>query len=275
MASGKQIIQDFLDTYGLGSLGEWAWNLYVSSGTDNIQTFVAGQLSVELPKTEAFKARFPAYDTLRQQGRGISVDQYRQYEQDAQNLGRFYGLPEGMLQDRSYLATLMTNGVSTRELEQRLAINREAATNAPPEVRQALTDMYGVANVDGALTAYYLDPEHSLPHLQQQYQTAQIAGAAMQQQIEVSRQQAERLQQQGITWEQAQSGFRTAASVRGLTYGAGDTITQDQAVSGAFGDQQAQSEVTRVQRARQAAFQGSGGAVESKTGVTGLGSTSR
>lgn len=275
MASAKQILQDFLEGYGLGSLADWAWNLYVSSGTDNITSFVQGQLTVELPKTEAFKARFPAYDALRQQGQGISVDQYRQYEQDAINLAKQYGAPASMFEDRDYLARIMTAGVSTRELEQRFALNREAAVNVPPEVRQALTQMYGVSNVDGALTAYYFDPEGSLPHLQQQFQAAQIAGAGLQQAFQVDRSQAERLAQQGITWEQAQSGFRDAAAARGLTYGQGDTVTEAQTIGGAFGDQAAGAEVTRVKRARVGAFQAGGGAVDSAKGVTGLGSTSR
>ena len=273
--TARQIIQSFLEDYGLGSLGDWAWTLYTTSGSEDINQFVRGQLTVELPKQEAFKARFPAYETLRQNGRGISVEQYRQYENDAIDLAHTYGLPTAMFEDRDYLARMMISDVSGRELEQRMVINREAAYNAPAEVRSALEQMYGVGGTQQALTAYYMDPDKALPILQQQFQAAQIAGASIQQGIATDQATAERLAQQGVTFEQAQQGFRQVANDKALTYGAGDTVGTDTATAAAFGNQAAQAETTRVRRARQGAFAAGGGAAESQKGISGLGSTSR
>jgi hypothetical protein len=273
--TARQIIQSFLEEYQLGSLGDWAWTLYTTSGTEDINEFVRGQLTVELPKQEAFKVRFPAYEQLRASGRGISVDQYRQYEKDAVDLAHTYGLPMAMFEDRDYLAQMMISDVSGRELEQRMVINREAAYNAPPEVRSALEQMYGVGRTAEALTAYYFDPDKALPILQQQFQASQIAGASLQQGIATDQATAERLAQQGVTFEQAQQGFRQVANDRALTYGAGDTVGSDTATAAAFGNQAAQAETTRVRKARQGAFASGGGAAESQKGVSGLGSTSR
>lgn len=273
--SARQIIQTFLDEYGLGALGEWAWNLYTTSGAGDINEFVRGQLSVEIPKTEAFKNRFPAYEQLIAQGRGISVDQYRQYEKDITETAHSFGLPAAMFEDRAYVAQMMVSNVSANEFAQRAAINRDAAYNAPQEVRDELVAMYGYAEGMAALTAIYFDPEKSVPVLQQQFQTAQVAAAGLMQGVTVSRETAERLSQQGVSWEQAQAGFRQVAQDQALAAAPGDSIGQDQATAAAFGDAGAQAEVARVRRTRSAAFQGGGGVAESQTGVRGLGSTSR
>ena len=273
--TAKEIVTNFLRDYGLEGLGDWAWSSYIQSGAGDLQSFIQGQLSVELPKQPLFQARFPAYEALRQQGQGMTVDQIRNFESKAEELATRYLGDATMFKDPQYISKILVGGVRENELEQRFALNRDAATQAPPEVRQALQQMYGVQNVDGALTAYYFDPERALPILTQQYQTAQIAGAALTQHVEVSQATAERLQAQGVTWDQAQQGFRQVALGKGLEAAGGDAATAEQMTAAAFGDATAQAVVDRARKSRQAAFSGGGSAAEGQAGVSGLGSTTR
>lgn len=274
--TGEQILENFLSkNYGLNGLGKWAWTSYLNSGVADIDAFIKGQLTVEIPEQPAFKARFPAYSELLNSGSPMTVEQIKSFESFAMAKASQYGVPDAMFRDPALIGKMLVAGVRENELEQRFSINRDAAVNAPPEVRQALSSMYGVSNVDGALTAYYFDPDRALPLLNQQFQAAQIAGAGIQQQVDVSQQTAERLAQQGVTWDQAQQGFRQVGLGRGLSAAGGDSVTQEQMVAAQFGDGAAQTSVERARAGRKAAFGGGGSPTEGQSGVSGLGSTSR
>jgi hypothetical protein len=136
-------------------------------------------------------------------------------------------------------------------------------------VREALGSLYGIDH--SKLIAYWLDPDKAMPLIQRQYDAAQIAGAATQQDLGVDVSTAEDLAARGITFDQARTGFGQAGAARGLDYAAGEGTTQAERIAAAFGDADAQAKVARVQRSRAAAFAGGGGMVEGQKGVSGLG----
>jgi hypothetical protein len=145
------------------------------------------------------------------------------------------------------------------------------ALQAPQELKDTFRDFYGID--EGGLTAYYLDPDKALPLLEKQYASAQIGVEARMQQLDVGMSMSERLQQFGITREQARAGFSTVSQRRSLTEGRGDTVSQQQLIGGELmQEQDSQAAFRRAQSARLGRFAQGGQQVSGQEGVTGLGS---
>jgi hypothetical protein len=244
------------------TLGDWMWDQHLNGVPDD-------QIWLDLRQRPEYKARYPAMEELSRQGRGITEAQYSAYETAISDLSRQYGVPPDMYATSEGVANLLTKGVSVKEANDRFQIASSAAFTAPAEVRQALAAMYGVDH--GNLIAYWLDPDKAMPLVQRQYDAAQIAGAATQQELGIDVQTAEDLAARGITFDQARTGFGQAQQAYGLDYAAGEGTTQAERVAAAFGDADAQAKVTRIQRSRAAAFQGGGGPQAAATGISGLG----
>lgn len=270
--SAQDVLQSILDDYGLGDLASWAWNGYLASGSPDMNTYQP-ELWSKIQKTPVFKAKYPAFQTLIDQGKGISVDAYRSYTSTVAELGHQYGIPPEMYGTPQAVANLLTKGVSASEANQRFQIAASAAYSAPAEVRAVLADQFGISG--GGLTAYWLDPDKAEPMLQAQYTAAQVAGAAKIQGVQTDFATASRLAAQGETFNSALASFGTAKAIEGLQYAGGDAVTNDQTIGAAFGNQADKTAVTRAQKGRTAGFQGGGGVVDAATGVSGLGSTSR
>lgn len=262
--SAQTIIQSYLAQYGLGGMADWA--MTVVKENPNIDTATFEAMLYERPE---FQARFPAFNTLREQGRGISIEAYRNYEDAVrQDLNR-WGIPEEMYGTKEGIADLLLKDVSAAEVNYRIQRAAEAAFSAPEETRQALQTMYGVD--PGGMIAYWLDPDLAQPILERQYAAAQIAGAGKRAEIAVDVSEAERLASLGITEAQANQGFVDVASYKGLQAGMGETVTQKDLVGARFGtDAAAARKVERVSRGRTGQFQAGGGAAESQQGVSGL-----
>lgn len=269
MAAGaKEIILNTLAQYGLDkaqdeggkSLADWAWNRYLETGD-------ADQVMIELRSRPAFKARFPAYDELARQGRALSPAEYVQYESTIYSMLQQYGVPDGIFNTPDTITKMLLNNVSATEASERLAINAEASMTAPPEVRQALQEFYGVTQ--GDMIAYWLDPDQALPKLRQRYVAAQISGAAAERQFALGQVEAERLSSLGYTYEQARAASENAGQMRGLSEGE-QAVSARELLASQLGDVQAQTQVMRAAQSRQARFAGGGGASSQNEGVTGL-----
>lgn len=260
--SAKDLITGFLTTYGLGSLGEWAWAQYLAGAT-------VDQIMLEIREHPTYKARFPAMEALAQRGNAISESAYVEYEITTRRLLQQWGVTSGLYDTPDRIANLLINSVSASEINDRLQLAASAAYQSPPEVRQALQDRFHLQG--GDFVSFYLDPDRALPLIQQQYQSAQVMGAARQQQVGINDAEADRLALNGVSFEQAQQGFGQVAATERLAYGSGEVIAQDQRVRAAFGDAAAAMQQRRVQASRAARFQGGGNAAETQEGVTGLG----
>lgn len=268
--SAKKIIDDFLATYGLQGLGDWAWKQYkhYGGGEPAMQ-----QIRVEMYERPEFKARFPAYEQLAKQGKAMSVDAMMAYEQQARAVMHDAGLPPSFYDSPDDFAKFMVNDVSPQELQSRVQLAERAALSAPQATRDELA-RFGIDA--GQLTAYWLDPNRARPILEQTYTAAEIGGRARMTGFgQVEKDTLLNLAQQGVSAEQAQEGFGQLAEQKGLfeqqEQGEAeiDKVTQIGAVFS--NDAAAKQRIKRRQEARQAGFSGSSGFGVGQKGVTGLG----
>lgn len=256
-------LRGLMNDYGLSAL-MGKIESYVRSGLDG------DAVVAQIRDTPEYKERFPAMAALSSKRRAISEAAYIDFERNAAGLERAYGLPVGML-NKDTVTNLLTNEVSAQELENRVTMAAAGAFQASQEVRDTFRDYYGIES--GGLTAYFLDPDKALPLLNKQYASAQIGAEAQMQDFSIASGMAERLNEAGITQQQARQGFATTAAQRGFTQGRGDTVTQDQLISGTFmNDQQSKNDIERVQKARKGQFEQGGGFTSNSQGVSGLGS---
>ena len=258
IATMRALLQD----YGLNSLYDRVVG-FVRDGYD------PEAISVLIRTTPEYKQRFPAMEALSRQGRAISEGEYIEYERTASGLERRYGIPEGMLMGS--VTDLLTNGVSTVELNDRVLLASAASIQAPQEVKDTFMQYYGIS--DGGLTAYFLDPDKATPLLEKQYASSLIGVEASRQGVGIDVYGSENLADLGITQEQARQGFGRVAGAQSLTQGRGDVVSQQELISGTFGQsEQALKNIERASKARTGRFQEGGGFTSSNQGVTGLGS---
>ena len=274
--SAMSTLIDTLDGYGLGTLGQWAWDAYINGSPIE-------QIMLDMRDRPEYQARFPALAALRQQGRGISEAEYIQQENSYRTVMHSYGLPTGFYDQPDDFATLMTGDVSPQELQSRVSSYSQAVLS-DTETLNAMRSFYldaGVPdrNPEADLLAYYLDPNKAAPLLEEQFQAAQFAGAAARSGYgTISRDVAEQYgARQDITADQAAQGFGALYQNRELfTALPGqreDEISQQVQLGAAFGgDAAAQETIEKRRRERVAAGQGGGGFSQTQRGVSGLGS---
>lgn len=260
------VVKGLLGQYGLESL----YNTIVGYIQDGYE---ADAVMTLIRTTPEYKARFPAMEALAKQGRALSEAEYIAYERDAAGLERQYGMPAGML-GRDKVAQLLTKAVSARELEERVTMAAAAAYQTAPEVQRTFEDYYGIGQ--GGLTAYFLDADVATPLLNKQYVSARIGAEAARYNIQADKSLSELLQLEGVTADQARTGFQTVAQLSALTSGRGDVVSQQELIGANLrGDVQAQKNVERAQLARTGAFQGGGGFAGNEQGPSALRAASR
>lgn len=239
--SAKALIDEQLGQYGLASLGSFAWNEFLN-GTP------ISQIMLDIRNTPEYKARFPAMQDLAKAGHAISETAYIDYERTATQLMNAAGLPSGFYDQPADFTALLTGNVSTAELKSRLDAYTTAAFQSPPEVRQALQDFYGPQG-DGMLTAFFIDPERTLPIVQRDLAAAQAGGYAQSTGFGgITREQAEGLAALGLDASQYQAGFGNLANqqqaIQGLPGQSTGPMSVDAALAAQFGgNAQAQQEL--------------------------------
>jgi hypothetical protein len=149
--------------------------------TDTIDEFIkndytASQIKLELPKTEAYKIRFPGMQTLKDANRAINEATYIANERGYLQTLRAYGLDTATLGNRAALGTYISNEVSPREFEERVNL---AATRVDenPEVLNAFKSYYPEAD-KGSVIAYLLNPKAGIDLVKKQVRVAEIGAAA-------------------------------------------------------------------------------------------------
>jgi hypothetical protein len=266
--SARGIIQDTLDSYGLGSLGTFAWNEYLA-GTP------ISQILLDIRKTPEYAARFPAMASLAKSGHAITEQQYIDYERTATQLMTAAGLPSGFYDQPDDFAKLLASNISPAELQTRLQSYQQAVYQSPPEVRAALQQYYGVT--DGQLTAFFIDPDKALPLIQRDLGAAQAGGTAAQTGYgAITQQQAEGLAALGLTQSQLQGGFGNLANLsqvlNGLPGQGTNPIGTDTALSAQFGGNvAAQQEIEARQADLLDPFKAGGGVATTSQGAVGAG----
>lgn len=265
--SAKAILEGALGTYGLTSLADQVWTWYQQGRSID-------QIFLDLRTTPEYKARFPAMDSLAQSGHAITESQYINLEQSYAQLGRQYGLPSGFYDQPSDFTTLISGQVSPTEYSARLQDYQSLVYETDPTTRNELNRLYGITT--GDIAAYYIDPEKSLPFLQQRFGAAQAAAAAQQSTFgQLSQNEAETLA--GKSPAELAAGFTKLAGlgeVTGTLPGeAGSGISQSDQLAAQFqGNAAAQRRIADREARRVADFGSGGGFTSSKSGISGTGS---
>lgn len=267
--SARGLINTFLQTYGLSSLGDTAWNWYLTGQSPD-------QILLNLRGTAEYKARFPAMATLSQRGQSITEQQYIDYEKSIAQQNQAAGLPQGMYDTPDEIAKLLTSSISPSEYQARLQAYQTAAWQTPPEVRQALTDYYGVT--PGQLTAFFIDPDQALPLIQRDLAAAQAGGSAQRTGFgQIDQANAEYLASLGLSQSALDTGFNKLGTenqiIQGLP-GQQSGIGTQTAIQAQFGQNaQAQQAFEAAQQNQLNQFKQGGSVAASNKGVLGAGST--
>lgn len=267
-------LQQTLQQYGftgsdLSALVQWAQQQIIAGNSSN-------QIALNLMQTPQFKTRFPAISVLAGEGVAITPAQYIQLEQQYASLERAAGIPPNFA---SY-DELIASQVSPSEYSDRLTKGYLAVQSAPAEVRQAMKDFYGVS--DGQLAAYFLDPTKGAPMLMQQAMAAQIGGASAESGFgRVSAEQAFRLAQMGVSYQQAQQGFQQLSQESQLFQplpgqGQRTNLSSDQLLGAQFGsDGQTKLQLQIQAEQEKGMFAQGTGVAGTQQGLTGAGQVQR
>ena len=259
-----ETVQAAFEQYGLSSLYPKIEE-YAKAG------YSSDIIILKLRETPEYKARFPAMDALSKKGRAISEAAYVDYEKTAAALEQRYGLPKGMVMGS--VTDLLTAEVSAAELNDRIALASASSLEASPELRDTLSNYYGLNQ--GDLAAFFLDPDKAMPLLQKQYAAAKIGSFAVQQGLSgVDATASERLTELGVSEQQAQEGFGRVKYTEQFGTGKGETANQQTRIDATLaGNASAAQKVERVKTGRVNRFAGGGQYAGDRTGVSALGSS--
>lgn len=273
--SAKALIASTLAAVGLpASLADSLWNdNYLGQGRP-LQTII----DVDLPATDAFKARFPAFDKFQAQTGGTVKDYMGQTATYA-GLMKAAGLPAGFYDSPDDFAKFMAGGVSPKEVSDRISMAKEAALTAPPAVHDYLVNQEGLdAN---NLAAFFLDPDKGDLVKQQALMTrGEIAGAGRAAGFgALSRAEAAGIQEQGTTGDQAAQRFGELTPMAGGIFAGqnveeaetGTGVGRKEALGFVAGQGADEAAIAAARARRQAKFTGGGGAASGAGGRTGLG----
>ena len=196
--------------YGLGGLVE-PLRALIESGVN------PAEFTLRLRETDAYKKRFAANAQRINKGlRALSEAEYITLEDQYQDVMRRYGLPQsfyarGEMGRQEGFEKFISGDVSPVELEDRIQTAQNRVTNAPSQVRDALSQFYGTELGNGDILAYVLDPDRALPDIKRKVTAAEIGAGAAMAGLGAGRARAEELGRFGVTGEQARQGFSTIA----------------------------------------------------------------
>lgn len=268
--SATAAVQAQLDAYGLGTLAPAVWRQWLDGVP--IEQIISG-----LRETPEYKARFPGLDKMRKEGRGITEQNWVQWEQTARGIMRANGLPESFYDEPKDFTKWIDGGVDARELETRIEAAQAITVGLPQSVRDAA--MAEGINL-GDLTALWLDPDVAVPAIERKVRQLTVQGAAADSGWgAVSAGQATELSARGMDYGSARQAFDQATALVPLaTRQLGDTtdLSRDDIAGAVVGGQAgAKRKVQKRAESRSAAGQQGGGYAGTSGGVTGLGSAGR
>lgn len=263
-------ILSLLQRYGLESLADWAWEQIVNESTPE-------EIIQSLRDREEYRTRFKAIFDREAAGLSpISAEQVLQYESQARQIMRAYGLPSGFWDSTDDIQGFIARDWSVAEIEQALQVYVEATEDTPPEYRAALERMYGIGT--GGVAAYLMDPDKAAQALQRQWRAAQVGGEASRQGFgDLTVAEAEGLADAGLDRDAAAQGFGELGRSREL-WGALDEgegqVSRETLLGAVAGDQASVEEMERRARRRVAQFSGGGAFAAGQTGLGGVGRSS-
>jgi hypothetical protein len=263
---------------GAGNPSGWLWN-QIQSGIDTTE-----ELMVSLQQTEVFRNRFSVIvEQQRRAGRGepvyvMSPSEVIEYEERVKQTMKAAGMPPGFYDQPADFAKLILQGMSVQAVEQRVAQAYDYVQAAPPEVKAAFQNYFGVGQADTALAAWALDPSRTLRDINKATRTAYAGGMAQRYDVAINRATADRIGELGLGEGSVQQGMAQVSMQKrlyGESIGEATDITSDDAVSAIFdGDSTAQTKLNRRIGERQSVNRAStGGAAVIQQGMIGASSS--
>lgn len=261
-----------------GAPGGRLWDV-ITSGVDN-----EAALMLWFEQQPEFQARFPVIAQMRQAGAGGGISyiptprEVREYEVTVSAMLRNAGLPSSFYDDPMYAQNLMAQNLSAAEVEQRLGRSWEMVRSTDPTVLSAFTEFFGVQG-EGAMAAFFLDPERTLSQLERQARTAYTAGMGRTMGLNLDRAISERIAALPRTEAGIVEGLNQVSEldVQGGVFTEGFTELTDLEAettgieASLFGDGAARSAIQRRILERQANERSSlGGAAVTQAGAIGV-----
>lgn len=236
-------------------------------------TSTIDDVGVQLRESAAFNERFSGNLARQAVGKpSYSVSQYLQLEASYRKTMLAAGLPSDFYNDKEDFAKFIANDISPDEIQDRVSKGFAAINNAPQNVIDEFQTLYGVDK--GALAAYFIDPVRAKDIVIRKAEAAKIAAQARQQAgISLGATQAESLAEQGITEQEAQTGFGLVLQGQKLTQPlqGEDALTQEELIAGTFGTSAAAAQrVAQTRRKRKGTFESGGTLATSKQENVGL-----
>ena len=224
-------------------------------------------IGIQLRESAAFQERFSANELRRAANKpAYSVSQYLQLESSYRNTLLAAGMPADFYNTPSDFANFIANDISPDEIKARVDDGYASVKNADPAIVNELKSLYGLD--DSTLAAFFIDPARTKDAVVRAARAAEVATQARQQAgISLGAPAAELLVQQGVTQEEARTGFTQVAKLQELTrpLQGEQALTQEELVAGTLGTNAAASQrVAMTQRRRKAGLEG-GGKVELTT----------
>ena len=261
-----------------GRPGGWLWQ-QLQSGVDSPE-----ELRIRLEQTDVFRDRFGVIqEQQKRAARGepvyvMSPAEVIEYERSVRQMMSAAGLPGTFYDEPKDFHKLILNDMSPTEVQQRITQAYDYVLSAPPEVRAAFRDYYGVAQGDAALATWALDPDRTVRDVTRATRTAYASGMGTRFDVDMNRRTAERIADLPMTEAGITEGLRQVASL-GNVFAEGITETQDltaggEGVESVFeGDSQSSLAISRRVLQRRANDRSStGGAALTQQGVIGAGS---
>jgi hypothetical protein len=258
----------FTDQVGGSGMSAWAAKAYGMFK----QGIPVSEIMDQWRSSPEYATRFPAMASMVKTGSRISESAYIVKESaDRAMLYQYLGPTAQAYDNPAQLGTLMTNFVSTNELQSRLQ-NIHDAVNSSADTKSWLKANYGYSDQD--LAAAWLNPQLTSDAITRRESASQIGGAGLASGFgNLSQTQAEALANQGVTQGQAQSVFGKIGNMgqlqSGLPGNETGSLTQQQLLDAGFTDGAPREKLAQLQSARVAQFQQSGGVIADSSGVVG------
>lgn len=266
--NARATIQLILERYGMGSLTDEIVRLIGDNANE-------ANIRLAIYNTDEFKTRFPgiSYEGGDWVGK-FTPEQYLEYERTALGIMQAAGLPTSFYDHYTDFTEFIERNVTLVDLADRVQEGFTRVAQAPVEVRQQFAQWFGPQG-DGALAAYFLQPERAMRVMQEQMAAAEIAGmGSILGTSGLDQARATQLAQMGYDGQNSQGVFRQLQAQDSLfneTITEGDDLSRvDEGVDAAFGlDEEAADKIERRRAARVNNLRGGGGMLVTQEGIGG------
>tara|TARA_Y100000401_G_scaffold62194_1_gene49418 strand:+ start:11340 stop:12476 length:1137 start_codon:yes stop_codon:yes gene_type:complete len=230
-------------------------------------------VSQEIRKTQEYKDRFPVMAERAALGLPrLSEGEVLKLERAYRSTLRQAGLGEEFYDEASDFTAWLVGDVSEAELQTRVALADAAMRTANAGTKEQLADLYNITDTD--LLAYYLDPKKAedVFEARLQLEAAGLSAASIRATgAALGLETAEALRESGIQTREIEQRLSRRVGLSEELLGS-EALEADVIAEGEFGtDVAAATALRRAGEERLAAFQGGGGALMNRTGITGLG----